>query len=76
VVENALSIDVEEHCPAHAFETAGARRAWDRMPSRPNGALRGGHGANLHRTDARLRRLLGTFRCAPLREAFAAQLAS
>jgi polysaccharide deacetylase family protein (PEP-CTERM system associated) len=34
------------------------------------------HGVNLHRTEARLRRLLGTFRFAPLREVFAAQLAS
>jgi polysaccharide deacetylase family protein (PEP-CTERM system associated) len=33
-VQNALSIDVEEHFQAHAFETAIPRAEWERMPSR------------------------------------------
>src|SRR5512145_83738 len=31
---NALTIDVEEHFQAHAYERAIARDAWDRQPSR------------------------------------------
>ncbi|HZP41298.1 MAG TPA: XrtA system polysaccharide deacetylase [Candidatus Binatia bacterium] len=33
-MRNALSIDVEEHFQAHAFETAIARADWDRQESR------------------------------------------
>jgi len=40
VVRNALSIDVEEHFQAHAFETAIARADWERQESRVVGNTR------------------------------------
>src|SRR5262245_64921782 len=33
-MRNALTIDVEEHFQAHAYETIIDRAAWDSMPSR------------------------------------------
>lgn len=84
---NALTIDVEQHFPGHAFETAMVRAAWDRLhpwevdPEQPPVASAAAlsrlrPGVSFGRPEARLHRLLETRPFVPLREAFTAQLAS